>query len=149
MTARSLWISGCIVLALALIGGACALGHSRAPDKADMARAQSEAYMEAYNQSFSRSLAHAHQRGLDAGRAEGTKSGEQKGATRAATDAGDAIAASQPPPLPSSTGGCPPGSDAFGTPPACIARPAPGVSPEYDLCVAQGGTPTPDGCLKP
>jgi hypothetical protein len=26
-----------------------------------------------------------------------------------------------------------------------IVRPAPGVSPEYDNCIAQGDTPSPDG----
>ena len=147
MSARWLLIGACAVLALVLIGGAYAFGRSKAPDKADGAREQSEAYMEAYNESFSSALDNARPRGLEAGRAEGAKSGEEDGASSAADDAANAIAASQPPPLPSSTGGCPPGSDAFGNNPACIARPAPGVSPEYDNCIAQGGFPTPEGCV--
>jgi hypothetical protein len=143
MTARWLWIGGFIVVALVLIGGAYALGRSKAPDKSDAAREHEEAYMDAYNESFSSSLASARQRGLEAGRDEGAKSGEQAGASRGEDDAADALAASQP----TSTGGCPPGQDAFGTTPPCIAVPAPGVAPEYDYCIAHGGTPSPDGCL--
>jgi hypothetical protein len=134
-------VAALIVVAAAgyLVGKSSAPSHSEAQD----------AQQAAYDRSFRTSAAQASERAKKVAFAAGERAGGQAGSNAGSNDAADQIAASQPAPSTTSTGGCPPGSDAFGNPPACIARPAPGVSPEYDICVAEGGMPTPDGCVKP
>lgn len=118
------------------------VGKSSAPSASEARDAQQAAFAQSFRGSATQAASQAKKVAFTAGQRHGQQAGSDDGSKKAAAQ----VAASQPP---APTGGCPAGSDAFGNPPACIARPAPGVSPEYDLCVAQGGTPTPDGCVKP
>jgi hypothetical protein len=137
-------IAAACAAALIVVGAAGYLvGHSSAPSASEARDAQQTAYDETFRSSEELAFAEARKAAFTSGQ----RDGQQAGADDGDSDAADQIAASQP--QPASTGGCPAGSDAFGNPPACVARPAPGVSPEYDTCVAEGGTPSPDGCLKP
>jgi hypothetical protein len=131
------------VAVLMVVGAAGYLvGESSAPTQSEAQDAEQAAYDETFEATEKQAAARAKDAGLESGRKEGREAGSEDGAS----DADAEIAASQPEPS-TSTGGCPPGQDAFGSTPPCIAVPAPGVAPEYDYCIAQGGTPSPDGCL--
>jgi hypothetical protein len=136
------------VLVLGIVGvGAYLIGSSNAPTKTDATAARRAAFTQSFRAARVSAEEASRSRGRLAGRALGRRTGRDAGSAEGQQAGGSAAsAASAPPP---STGGCPPGSDAFGDPSACIARPAPGVSPEYDSCIAEGGFPTPDGCTKP
>jgi hypothetical protein len=138
-----------IAAGLAVLIGVAAAGYQVGKSDATSHSEAQAAQQAAYDAAFRASSAEARVQAKKVSFAAGQRAGRHAGADNGSSDAADQIAASQPPPLPASTGGCPAGSDSFGNPPACIARPAPGVSPEYDNCVAEGGFPTPDGCVKP
>jgi hypothetical protein len=129
--------------ALLIVVGAAGyvVGKSSAPSASEARDAQQAAFAETYRATAAQAASQAKKVAFTASQGDGREAGTDDGSKKAAAQ----VAASQ---SPASTGGCPPGSDAFGNPPACIARPAPGVSPEYDSCVADGGFPTPDGCVK-
>jgi hypothetical protein len=118
---------------LVVVGAAGYLvGESSAPTDAEAQDAEEAAYDETFEASQEHAAADAKELAISSSRKNGREAGSDDGASDA-----DAELASQ---QAASTG---PGTlDEFG-----IARPAPGVSPEYDNCIAQGGTPSPDGCL--
>jgi hypothetical protein len=121
---------------LIVVGAAGYLvGESSAPSPSEAQHAERVAYSEAFEASEKQAATDAKQIALVSGRKNGRRAGSDDGEI----DADAEIAASQPEPASSTAPGT---LDQFG-----IARPAPGVSPEYDYCIAQGGTPSPDGCL--
>ena len=135
-----------MALALSIVAGlgGYLVGNAHAPSRDDANRARQDAFADSYAGALREGRNSAHQRALTAGTAAGHQQGQTEGSQAGSddgdNDAADEIAASQPPPAPSAPA---PGTvDQFG-----IVRPAPGVSPEYDNCIAQGGTPSPDGCL--
>jgi hypothetical protein len=112
------------------------VGHSSAPTASEARDAQQSAYNHAFQASEEQAAIRARKVAFVSGQRDGRESGSHDGDN----DAAEQIAASQPAPAPAA--GAPGTVDQFG-----IVRPEPGVSPEYDNCVAQGGTPSPDGCL--
>jgi hypothetical protein len=98
VTTRWTVIGGSVVGAVALIGGAYALGRTNAADRGDAAREQADAYTQAYDEGFSSALMSARQRGLEAGHAEGAVSGQRACANSGEGDAQSDLAASSPAP---------------------------------------------------
>lgn len=127
-----LFVAGGVAMLIVVGAAGYLVGRSSAPTASEARDAQQTAYEEAFGRSEQQAAAHAKAVGLAAGRRDGQQAGSDDGAD----DAADQVAAQQA----AATG---PGTvDQFG-----IVRPEPGVSPEYDNCIAQGGTPSPDGCL--
>lgn len=127
-----LFAAAAVAILLVVAAGGYLVGKSSAPTASDARDAQQTAFSEAFRTSATRATAHATKVAFVGGQRDGRQAGSDDGSN----DASAQIAASQA----ASTA---PGTlDQFG-----IARPAPGVSPEYDNCIAQGGTPSPDGCL--
>jgi hypothetical protein len=127
-----------VAVLLVVAAASYLVGHSSAPTSAEARDAQQEAYKGAFHASEEQAALRARKVAF----ARGQRDGRQAGSDNGDNDAADEIAASQPAPAPSAPAPAPGTVDQFG-----IVRPAPGVSPEYDNCIAQGGTPSPDGCL--
>jgi hypothetical protein len=137
---RGVWAAAGTAVLVVVGAAGYLVGESSAPTESQAQDAERAAYDQAFKVTEKQAATQAKEAALAGGRKDGRKAGAEDGASEADAE----IAASQPA---ASSDGCPPGTDSFGTPPACIAQPAPGVSPEYDNCVAQGGTPSPGGCL--